>query len=66
MCDGHDYCEDFDTIREWLRGKFIVLLYNQVRFDAEGYFENSTIEESHISYIPVSSQVRQIIPFKVS
>ena len=33
MCEGHDYCKTRDEIRDWLSGKYIVLLYNQVRFN---------------------------------
>ena len=28
LCEGHDYCEPKDEILKWLRGKYIVLLYN--------------------------------------
>lgn len=28
FCEGHDYCETPEKIREWLRGKYILLLYN--------------------------------------
>ena len=28
MCEGADYCESEENIREWLRHKYIVLLYN--------------------------------------
>ena len=31
MCEG-DGCESEDNIKEWLKGKFIVLLYNQIVF----------------------------------
>ena len=32
MCEG-DGCKTKEEIMEWLSGKFIVLLYNQIRFD---------------------------------
>ena len=35
MCSGHDYCKTEEEIRDFLSGKYIVLLYNQIRFDAE-------------------------------
>lgn len=28
MCEGLPNCESKETIREWLRGKYIVLIYN--------------------------------------
>ena len=32
MCEGSG-CESESDIREWLKNKYIVLLYNHVRFD---------------------------------
>ena len=60
MCEGSG-CESRDNILDWLKGKYIVLLYNQIRFDQSRYFEESRIKEARISYIPVSSQNRQIV-----
>ena len=42
-----------------------MLLYNQIRFDPNNFLEAASIKESRISYIPISSQVRNIIPHKV-
>ena len=28
MCSGHEYCKTKDEIRDWLSGKYIVLLFN--------------------------------------
>ena len=28
MCEGADYCESEENIREWLKRKYIVILYN--------------------------------------
>ena len=64
MCEG-DGCETEEKIREWLAGKYIILLYNQIRFNSNEYFYSSAIKESRIAYIPISSQVRQIIPNKI-
>lgn len=58
MCSGHDYCKTEEEIREFLSGKYIVLLYNQIRFDAERQWEEAAIREARIQYIPVSSQTR--------
>ena len=58
MCSGHDYCKSKDEIREWLSGLYIVLLYNQVRFDSNAMWEHASVKESRILYIPVSSQIR--------
>ena len=28
MCEGKDYCKTREEIRDWISGKYIVLLYN--------------------------------------
>ena len=63
MCTGESYCESEADIRKWLARKYIILLYNQVRFDPEHFLESSKIRESRIVYIPISSQVRNIHPY---
>lgn len=64
MCIGEG-CETQEKIREWLSGRFIMLLYNSKSFLAEKYYEEAVVFESLISYVPISSQIREIIPFKV-
>ena len=64
MCKG-DGCESEENIREWLKRKYIVIIYNIVRFNSEEYFDGSRVAESRIAYIPVSSQNREIISFKI-
>ena len=66
MCEGYTYCASPDEIREWLASKYIVLLYNELIFRPESFFEASTIKESRIYYIPVSSQTRQLIQYQVT
>ena len=58
MCEGYDYCEKKEDIREWLRGKYILLLYNQIRFQTEEYFEEAAVKEAVLQYVPISSQTR--------
>ena len=55
MCDGGEECESEANIRKWLIGKYIVLLYNEVTFDTESYFDESKKFESRLMYIPISS-----------
>ena len=66
MCEGHDYCKSKEEILDWISGLYIVLLYNQVRFDAESMWEGAYVYESRIKYIPVSSMIRQLIPYRLS
>ena len=65
MCEGESYCESHEDIKKWLQRKFIVLLYNQIRFDTVNFLDNAKIKESRIVYIPISSQVRNTHPFKL-
>ena len=57
MCDSKEagYCHSEEETREWLKRKFVVLLYNQIRFAPTDFFEKSRVRESRISYIPISS-----------
>ena len=64
MCKGEG-CESPEKIREWLMGKYIMLVYNSRSFAAEGFGEDTVISNSLLKYIAISSQTREIIPFKV-
>ena len=55
MCDDGPECESEENIRKWLSGKYIVLLYNEVSFDTERYFDESKNFYSRLMYIPISS-----------
>lgn len=65
MCKDHEYCKSENEIREWLKNKFIVLLYNKLSFTRDRYFHQTLQEASVIQYIKVSSQMRQLIPFEL-
>ena len=64
MCQG-DGCESEENIREWLKRKYIVIIYNQIRFDSEEYFMDSVVPEARMAYIPISSQTKDIIAHKI-
>ena len=55
MCKGYNYCKSEQEIRDWLSGKFIVVLYNQMRFKTDEFGSESVIKEARIQYIPISS-----------
>ena len=52
-------------MRDWLRGKFILIFHNQIRFDTQIYGKGAVVKESRLIYYPVSSQVSEIFPLKV-
>ena len=65
MCEGHDYCESEETIRAWLKRKFVLLIFNEIKFELDGFGQDVSIYESKLLYMPVNSQMREIIPFSV-
>ena len=68
MCENGNgiICKSESEIKDFLSGKYVILLYNQIRFATEDFFHAAAVKESRIEYIPISSQVRQIHPYKIS
>ena len=58
MCEGKSICKTESEIRDWLSGKYIVLLFNSVRFMTDEFGSDSIVKEARILYIPISSQIR--------
>ena len=54
-CEGRDDCKTDAEIIEWIKQKFIVVLYNQVGFDPEGYGDEAIVKDSRFEYVPISS-----------
>ena len=48
-------CEEKAVIQKWLRRKFIVVIFNQIRFNPKGFLDAATIKEARLNYIPISS-----------
>lgn len=65
MCEGHDYCESEETIRKWLKRKFVLLIFNEIRFELDGFGHHASVKASKLLYMPINSQVREIVPYKV-
>lgn len=55
MCLDKPYCKSKDEITEFMRDKYLILLYNQINFDSDLYGENSIIPESNLIWIPVNT-----------
>ena len=45
-CKGHSYCKEQDEVDKFFKGKFLVLLYNQIRFEGSFLNEETIIPES--------------------
>ena len=58
-------CKDEDEILRWLRRKFILTYTNQRRFRIQNYDEKKVVEEARTNWIPINSQLREEIVFKM-
>ena len=59
-------CKSQDQITDFLRNKFLLMLYNQKRFAPGAFKDQSIVEEARLLWTMVNTQIRQTIPFKVS
>ena len=60
MCEGTTasgvLCHPKEDILEWLKAKYIVVVYNQIRFDSDSFYESAAIAESRLTYVPINTQ----------
>lgn len=59
-------CKSEKEINEFIRGKYLVLLTNQIRFDSELPGLDAIIKESILTWYPVSFQQQLRYPHKIS
>ena len=63
MCEGTTasgvLCHPKEDILEWLKAKYIVVVYNQIRFDSDSFYESAAIAESRLTYVPINTQQRE-------
>ena len=64
-CSGKDYCKSDEEILDFVRGKFILVYLNQIRFDSGKYGEESIIKESRIDWLRVSTIAQSEYPYLV-
>ena len=65
-CENKPYCKPEQEITDFFKGKYLLFLSNQVRFDEKYFGYESVIKESRIEWIPISTQVQQMKVFEVS
>ena len=58
-------CKSDDEIKQWLARKFILILQNNERFSTRLYGDEKVAKESRTVWIPINSQVREEIVYKV-
>ena len=56
-CQGKDFCKSDEEITEFIRGKYLIVYVNEIRFDSQHFGEESIITESRIDWIRISTKV---------
>ena len=65
-CHDRSDCKSEAEIDAYLRNKYLIFFYNQIRFDSRHYGKASIVPESRLNWVQVNTQVQQTIPFKIS
>ena len=63
-CQGKDYCKTDEEINEFIRGKFLIVYVNEIRFDSQFYGEESIIKESRMDWISISTYRPLEFPYR--
>ena len=63
-CKGQAHCKSEEEVEAFFKGKYIILLYNHIRFDSEYFGRESIKQESKMFWIRASSY-KQTQPFSV-
>ena len=58
-------CHSEEEIALWIRRKFIMVVNNQERFDDFAYGKERIVKESILTWIPMNSQVRTYVGYKL-
>ena len=69
-CNNETYtggvCKSDEYITSWLRRKFVVVNANMERFATRQFDDTTKItDEARFEYIPINSQIREEIVYKV-
>ena len=65
-CHDRTDCKPSHVIDEFIRGKYLVVMSNSVRFDSELIAQNAVVKESVLTWYPVSYKQQLRYPHKVS
>lgn len=58
-------CKEEQEIKNWLKRKFVLTVYNSKRFVLEEFDENKVKLEARTNWLPVNSQIRVETIFKI-
>ena len=69
-CDPEKYtngkCKSDEEITKWLQRKFVVVYYNQMRFNTRDYAPDDKISrEGKLDYIPINTQMREEVVYQI-
>ena len=53
-CHDRDDCKSKEDIDEFIRGKYLVVMQNSVRFDSVLLAKNAIVKESILTWFPIS------------
>ena len=62
-CHNRTDCKSPEEIRQFLRNKFILFHYNQIRFDHSVKGNDAIIKESRIDWQLINTQIQQTIEY---
>lgn len=54
-CSDKEYCMDDGAITEYFKRSALLLLHNQIRFDASIFGRDSITRQSDVSWVPIST-----------
>ena len=59
-------CKDDAEITNFFRNKWIMLYYNQIRFDSFKYGSEAITPEAQMMWLSINTQMQTMFPFKIS
>lgn len=65
--DKGDFCRSQEEINAFLKDKFILLYYNEIRFGGQFDGEEPIVKESsRLKWLPINTQAQQTLPLQIS
>ena len=64
--EGPGFCRPESEIKKWIQRKFILVNQNNKRFSTREYsYDKKVTQEARLEWIPLNSQVREEIVYKI-
>eukprot|EP00353_Schmidingerella_taraikaensis_P011845 CAMPEP_0185582810 /NCGR_PEP_ID=MMETSP0434-20130131/21140_1 /TAXON_ID=626734 ORGANISM="Favella taraikaensis, Strain Fe Narragansett Bay" /NCGR_SAMPLE_ID=MMETSP0434 /ASSEMBLY_ACC=CAM_ASM_000379 /LENGTH=225 /DNA_ID=CAMNT_0028201743 /DNA_START=150 /DNA_END=827 /DNA_ORIENTATION=+ len=65
-CMGDDFCLSEQEAKKWLRGRYLILETNRIRFNPESFGTDSIIREHFEEWIPITTFAPIEVPYQIS